>query len=268
MRYSTILALIILIGLTHCKKDIDVEKNMTQEGTASITIINKVSDSVFIDMSGHDIATGTIPHVFNTAIAPGDSITIPHTDLKHSFRYNYEWYTKDYSASNWYIFSNGLPVQYSVDYYKDSSDYFVEINGSKRNDLQICLNGDGLFSYWTAVDAYDNNGASVWSNLADYEQVHKFTISRFYTVKHQYKKFTNKDTSVQVGFALQDTSSNFWLHTKLIDSFILTNDLSIVAPLQSSAVDTLFYSKYFRDSSGTIHVQPPHYKIARTSVEK
>lgn len=268
IRYTLLLTLSAIIVFVSCKKDKSVAPDAVTVGTADITIANSVNDSVIITMNGLDIATGTIPHIVEVKVAAGDSVTIPYTELKNSFRYYVDWHTKDHKVANWYQFSNDQPLQQKVDYFADSSNYFISINGTPRNDLLICMDGDGIFSNWTAIDAYNSFGNSIWSSLSPVEKNHGFIISRYYTIKHVYSDSAGRSTSNQVSFALQDSTSRFWLNTKVADSFILTNNLYNIAPLQSNAFDTLYYARYMKDSIGNISYPQPYYKIVRTSVQK
>jgi len=268
--YSISLILMILVAIAACKKDPVQQPVVTEEtGNANAVIVNQVADSVYLTLSGHDIATGTQPHIISITLPPSDTLIIPRADLKNAYRYQYDWHTADYTYSNWFMANAGGKVpELLFDYYADSTDYALVISGTKRNELLICLNGTGLSSSWVAVDAYDATGASVWSSLTDREKAHKFTISRFHTSKHLYTDTFNKSVTTHFSFSLDISQPRMWLQViQPLDSYVITNNFAPTVQLATSAMDTLFYSRVTTDSTGKAIYPQPYYKIARQSIE-
>lgn len=260
-----------IIAVSACKKKVKVTPTGPEgiKGNASAIIINKIQDSVYITFSGADIATGTQPHIMEKVLPPGDTLTIPRADLKDAHRYIYAWHTKDYTRSSWMqTDGNGKPASLSFDYYGEQQDYMITIDGQQRNEMLICLDGNGLSSTWEAIDAFDTTGASVWSSLTDRDRAHSFVITRFHTVKHSYIDTANKSVSTNLAFTLDMSSPRMWLRVQhTTDSYVLANDLSPYLNRATQAIDTLYYSRYTANSTGGIYPQP-YYLLVRTSVER
>lgn len=271
-RKPYIFTIALLTLITACKKkEQPITTPETATGNASCILHNRVPDSVYLQLNGLDIATGTIPHILNLTIAPSDSLVVSRSQLKDKFRYRYYWNTNDYTYSDWFQFGPmGQRPGFEFDYYADSTDYKIDINGSKRNDQLICLDGDGVFSTWKAIDAYDWNKTSVWDTLSTAKKNHRFVISRFYTIKHYFTDTANKDTSITESFWLDTTKEQLYLNTTQVDKYILTNHFTSLTPLITSAFDTLFYCTYEIDSmhGQSQSFKPPFYMLVRTSVEK
>ncbi|MCB0697766.1 MAG: hypothetical protein KDC07_10400 [Chitinophagaceae bacterium] len=269
--YSTILLLAVLVVLAACKKKTytpvaDEEDN----GNASAFMINTLPDSVYVTLSGHDIATGTLPHIMSVTLAPSDTLKIPRAELKNAYRYQYDWHTADYMFSNWFVVdANGKAVELLFDYYADSSDYNLEINSTQRKELLICMDGDGVSSTWKAVNAYDLSGTSVWAGLDEHDRDHSFVISRFHTSRHIFEDTAGKATSTNLSFNFDISQPRMWLSVaQPADSYILTNNLASIAPLYTTATDTLYYSRFATDTSGKVIYPEPFYQLVRQNVER
>lgn len=262
---KTLLFLLAVLTIAACKKNVTTPAPVAIEGTATLTFNNSLQDSVYLDISGHDILTGTIPHIFRITLAPEGAATLPHTEVKNSYRYYYTWHTKDYTYSSWYhTTASGQPMELFFDYYADSTDYILNINGVQRSELNVFLDNDGTTSLWKAVDAYDNTGASIWATLTDSAKNHRFTISKFHTVKHTFTKLGSKEASNTLFFSLPKEADLVSLTVQHpADSFILTQNAAPYANLSTSANDTLFY--IFQKNRS---YNPPYYKLARIDVTR
>ncbi|HEY9178581.1 MAG TPA: hypothetical protein VIN07_12860, partial [Flavipsychrobacter sp.] len=239
------------------------------KGNASAVIVNKIQDSVYITFSGSDIATGTQPHIIEKVLPPGDTLVIVRANLKDAHRYIYDWHTKDYTRSSWMqTDTTGKPPVLSLDYYGEQQDYVITIDGQQRNEMLICLDGDGVSSTWEAVDAFDTLGASIWGNLADREKEHGLVITRFHTIRHSFRDTANKAKTTNLAFSFDMSSSRMWLRVEQkADSYVVTNDLSPYLNKSTQAKDTLYFCRYTKDSSGIIYPQP-YYLLVRKSVER
>ena len=264
MRY-TFLILIIATTIAGCKKKITTPAPVEEEGNATLTVNNSLQDSVFIDISGHDIATGTQPHIFSIALAPESTVTIPRADLKSDYKYYYTWHTKDYTYSSWYhTTAAGYPTDLSFDYYTDTTDYVVNISGQQRNELKVFLDNDAVSTLWTAVDAYDNTGTSIWSSLTDSAKNHRFTITKYHTVKHTFTKLASSEASNTLYFSLPKMDGYVSLAVEQeTDNFLLTQNASPHVNLSTPANDTLYY--IYRKNGSYI---APFYKLARVKVTR
>ena len=264
-----IVSIISVLTLLSCKKETGepTAQNIIQ-GTAKAVIVNSINDSIRITFSGLDIATGTSPHLLNLTLLPNDTLIIPRNSLKNATRYIYTWHTNDYRFSNWFKFINGVKVKNEFDYFADTTDYNIVIDGKERDDLLICLNGTGTSSTWVAIDAYNSSGSSIWNSLNNREKTHSFVINRFHTIKHNYIDTTNNSKTSQLAFALHDSTNRFYLNTTQIDKYILSNNINFIAPIAIQAIDTLFYCGYEIDSNNNITYSQPYYKLARTSIEQ
>ncbi|MCB0700928.1 MAG: hypothetical protein H6551_08195 [Chitinophagales bacterium] len=269
MKHNIILIASFALLLSACKKKVDTEPSGTTPlGNAKAILVNRINDSIIINFTGHDIATGTQPHIFSTTVAALDTIELKNTDLKDKYRYSYSWHSADYTFSNWFAFTENMPAIGEFDYYADSADKQIELNGKKRNDLLICLDGNGISSTWKATNAYDNTGASVWSALPDTIKDHTFIINRYYNSKHTYRDSTNKQVANLLRFTLYDTSSAFMLRVSGTENYILTNNLNPIATLETNSLNKLYFSKYYVDTNGNLQYPAPYYLIERQSVEK
>lgn len=266
-----ILAFTATFALQSCKKKetVQTQENEGVKGNATAVVVNKLADSVYITFSGLDIATGTLPHIMQFTLPPGDSITIPRADLRDAYKYRYDWHTADYTHSSWLVTDAvGKPKDLSFDYYGEAENYMIQVESAKRNEMLICLAGDGLSSTWEAVDAYDTTGASVWSTLTDRERSHSLVISKYHTVRHNFIDTPNKPRTTQLAFTMDLSSPRMWLKVAhQADSYILCNDLSPHLALATQAIDTLYYSRYFMDSTGAVY-PPPYYVLRRKSIER
>ncbi len=266
IRVTTIV--ITIIFLASCKKDTPATAEADiVNGTAKAIIANTINDSIKITLSGLDLATGTIPHIIELTLAPNDTTTIPRIDLKDKTRYTYNWNSNNFRYSDWFQFSNYQKLNYSFDYYADSNDYLLTITGKDRNDLLICLNGDGLSSSWKAINAFDAAGTSIWATLSDSAKTHSFVINRFHSIKHNYIDSNKTLNSSLLAFVLYDSSAHFSLATKTADQYILSSNISFLAPLSTQAQDTLYFCSYKTDNNNNAQYNAPYYQLVRTSVD-
>lgn len=269
--HTTILLLTFFVAFNACKKKTTAPPVSTgQIGNATAVIVNKIQDSVYITLSGHDIATGTLPHIISLTLPPADTLIIPTTDLKNAYRYSYDWHTADYTYSNWFMTdAKGLVPELIFDFYADTTDYLLNINGIQRNEMLICLDGNGISTTWKAVEAYDANGVSVWQAMSEREKFHTFIISKYHTSKHFSIDTNNKSKITNLSFSLDISQPPMWLKvTQVLDSYVLSNNLTPIVSLASSANDTLYYSRFYTDMAGKLIYPEPYYKLARQSVER
>lgn len=242
---SAIITFVAFTALLACKKKqvVDTPQPEGIKGNASAVIINQVQDSVYLTFSGLDIATGTQPHIMELVLPPSDTLVIPRADLKDTYRYQYDWHTKDYRYSSWMqTDAGGKPVLPALDYYGEQQDYIITINGLPRNEMLICLDGDGQSTLWEAVDAFDTLGSSIWGSLTDRERTHSFVISRFHTVKHSFVDTPNTPKTTNLAFTMDMSAPRIWLKVlQKADSYVLSNDLSPLLNKATLATDTLFY---------------------------
>lgn len=270
--YSVLLIFILVIAAISCKKKESVAiANTETHGTAALQIKNDINDSVYLVLNGHDIATGVLPHIIKMTIAPQAMVVIPHDQLMNKYKYEYSWSTADYTYSNWWkTDSQNYPVEEVFSYYDTSaSDYQLAINGPRRNDLLICLDGNGLSSSWKATNAFDANGTSVWSGLTEAKQNHEFIISRYHTIRHRFIDTASKMISTNLAFAIDLSGDSTRLQvTYDIEKYVLTNELAGIASLQTTAKDELFYAPGSIDSAGNVSYKEPYYLLKRVSVER
>lgn len=267
-RIGIFIALVLVVHA--CKKEaVHTPPPESIKGNASAVIVNNIPDSVYISFSGLDIATGTLPHIMEFTLPPSDTLVIPRPDLKDAHRYKYEWHTKDYTYSSWLNTDMvGNYKESAFDYYAEAQDYVLNIDGVQRNEQLICLDGNGVSSTWVAVDAFDTTGASVWDSLTERERMHSFVISRFHTVRHSFIDTPNKPRTTSRAFALDMSQERMWLKVEnKADSYVLCNNLAPYLSKSTQAKDTLYYSRYTRDSTGIVHPQP-YYLLKRESVER
>ncbi len=272
MRLTTAILIFVTVGVFFsCKKKETVNTPQPEgiKGNASAIIINQVQDSVYITFSGLDITTGTQPHILEMVLPPSDTLVIPRADLKDAYRYRYDWHTKDYRRSSWMqTDASGKPQLQSIDYYGEQQDYPIIINGQQRNEMLICLDGDGLSTRWEAVDAFDTLGLSVWGSLTERERVQSFVITRFHTIKHSFVDTPNNPRTTNLAFTMDMSAQRMWLRViQKADSYVLSNDLLPWLNKTTLANDTLFYSRVTTDSTGVIYPQP-YYLLVRKSIER
>lgn len=266
-----ILLAVYALTITGCKKkDIAVTVEDLQKGNATIVLVNAMPDSVFLLLNGHDISTGTIPHIIDLKLAPGDTLTIPRADLRNAYRYQYTWNTADYKYSNWWrTDAKGKAVASVFDYYADTTNYSFTISSKQRNELIILLDGDGLRSNWEAVNAYNAAGISVWDTLADRTKKHGFIISRFHTARHVSLDTNSKEVVTNLSFSIDVSQPEIWLRAAdTTDSYILTTDMKTLAPLKTSATDELYYAGFYEDTTGAVIYVEPFYLLKRKNVER
>lgn len=271
MRQSLYTLLIAVLMVTSCKKT-PIGTNPEPEGidsTATVSFINVLDDSVTVSLSGLDLATGVIPHVFTVIVPPKDSLVLQPADLGHKYAYKYSWQTADQRHASWFLFNNQADrPDFGFAYFADSTDRSITLSSAARNDKRIAIGGNGSATNWVAVDAYDSTGASVWNGLLDWQQYKKLRITEYYTVKHTVQNAQYKITSINPAFRLYDTTAKFSLATTAIDSFILTTDLGAISPRSTAAEDTLYFSAFHLDTATGKIVHPgPFFKMARVSVE-
>lgn len=251
------------------KKYADTTQPQGEQGSATATIVNQIQDSVYITLSGSDISTGTQPHIIERVLPPSDTLVIPRADLKNAYRYQYDWHTKDYRHSSWMqADANGVPLSHVFDYYGDGQGYILTVSGQPRDEMLICLDGDGLATTWQAIDACNASGLSVWSALTERERTHSFVISRFHTVKHSFIDTSNTARTTNLAFMMDMSLPRIWLKVQQkADSYVLSNNLSPYLNKATSAKDTLYYSRYTIDTAGA-HYLEPYYLLVRKSVER
>lgn len=270
--YSLLILIVTVSLFQACKKKVQTAPPIEEEqGTATIQLKNTIKDSVYLFLNGHDITTGVIPHIIKMTLAPESEVTIPRAELKDGFIYDYSWNTADYTYSNWWkLDTNNKPVIEQLIYYsKSETNYNIDIAGSPRNDLLICLDGDGLSSEWQAIDAFDASGTSVWSTLSDSGKNQSFTLRRSHVVKHKFIDTAGKAVSTNLAYLMDITAPRTWLRVEqYIDNYVLTNDLTGVVALQTSAKDQLYYAAATFDTTGITVFNGPYYLLSRTSVER
>ena len=273
MRLIVIIILTFMATLAQqsCKKKeaVQAQDNEGVKGNASAVIVNKLADTVYLTLSGLDIATGTLPHVLQLTLPPGDSTVVPRADLKDAYKYGYDWHTADYTYSSWLVTdATGKPKNLSFDYYGEAEDYKISVESAKRMEMLICLEGDGLSSTWEAVDAYDATGASVWATLSDRERKHSFVVSRYHTSRHQFIDTPNTPRTNLLSFSLDMSLPRMWLKVDHpAEAYVLCNDLAPHLALSTQARDTLYYSRCLPDSTGIVY-PPPYYVLKRVRVER
>lgn len=272
MRLTTAILTLATIGFTFsCKKKETVNTPPPDgiKGNATAVIVSQVPDSVYITFSGLDILTGTQPHIMELVLPPSDTLVIPRADLKDAYRYQYEWHTKDYTRSSWLLTdAAGKPQLQSIDYYGEQQDYTIVINAEPRNEMLVCLDGDGQATTWEAVDAFDTLGVSMWGSLTERERVHSFVITRFHTVKHSFIDTPNRARATNLAFTMDMSAPRMWLKVQQkADSYVLSNDLSPHLNRATQAKDTLYFSRFTIDSTGIVYPQP-YYLLVRRSVER
>lgn len=253
-----------ILCTTACKKSsTPTVENPTPTGTSTIFIVNNTGENVNIELSGKDITSGTMPHLLSYLLTNNDTLKLTPDSLKNNYQYTYSWNNTNYTLSNWYVYKNGNPVTYSFAYYRDSSNKTIVIDNNKRNDLLVCFDGNGQSSHWETLDAYDENGSSVWPSLSEQEKAHTFDVYKSYVVRHSFIVSTSKDTSTLQRFELIDTSPSFTLLAEITDKYGLS---SSNPDYTSTSFDTLFYRPFQVDSTGATVYQYPYYKIIKTSV--
>lgn len=268
-RIGLLLALVVVLHSCKKKETIATTPPPEVEGTATAVLVNNIADSVTISFSGLDINTGTIPHIFQRVLPPSDTVIIARTDLKNAYRYRYDWHTRDYTYSSWLATdSAGYHRNLTFEYFGESQDYILVVDGKQRNEQLVCLDGDGLSTTWEAVDALDGTGASVWAGLPERARSHSFVINRFHTVQHSFLDTADKPAATNLAFALDMSAPRMWLKvTQKADSYVLCNDLSPHLALNTTARDTLYFLRYATDSTGIVYPQP-WYVLKRKSVER
>lgn len=261
----------MLAALFSCKKKETVNTPQPEgiKGNASAIIVNQLPDSVYITFSGLDILTGTQPHIIQHVLPPTDTIVISRADLKDAYRYQYDWHTRDYTRSSWLqTDAGGKPLELGFDYYGEQQDYLITINGQQRNEMLVCLDGDGQSSTWEAIDAFDTLGLSIWNSITERERKHSFVISRYHTIKHSFIDTPNTPRTTRLAFTMDLSSPRIWLKVQQVaDSYVLSSDLSPYLNRSTQAKDTMFYSRVSVDSAGIIYPQP-YYMLVRRSVER
>ena len=111
-------------------------------------------------------------------------------------------------------------------------------------------------------------GTFVWDTLSDKGKNHQFVINRYHTVKHYYLDTGNRTVSILQTFALDIDEPKFWLHASQNEKYVLTNNLAGIAPLSTSAIDTLYCARYYIDAHNQPQYTPPYLKLARIAIEK
>lgn len=272
MRSITIAFLVMaVVAVSSCKKkQIVAADDNTVQGNAAIVLTNNTDDSVYLFMNGHDIATGTAPHIIEHKFAPGETIKIPRADLKDAFNYRYEWYTSGYTFSNWWATgADGKAIEQKFDYYADTTDYDLQLQSMQRDDLLRCMDGDGIAAYWEPVDAFSLSGVSVWDTLSDKEKNHTFTIYRHHTIRHSFIDTAGKQAATNLSFAFDLTQPRTWLRVdEGADSYILSNKPQISGVLSETAMDRIYYFKTAKLPGGATVFVGPYYLLSRVRVER
>lgn len=267
--YIVILLATICLSAS-CKKKQLVPTAEAPPGDATLSIYNTFDDSVYLSLDGSDIKTGTIPHIINIAFAAADSIVLTPAELRDGFSYRYTWHTANYKAGSWMnVDANGKFTGTMVNYFSNGNDTAISLKGGYRDELLVCLDGDGQSSTWLAVDAYNAAGVSVWDTLTEKHKQHSFIISSFHTVKHSFIDTANKQKSTSLAFSMNMAEPRVWLKVEhKNDRYVLTNNLSPIAPLTTGALTELYYTQVREDSTGSPIYTPPYYKLVRQSVER
>lgn len=267
--YIVILLATICLSAS-CKKKQLVDAAEAPPGDATLSIYNTFDDSVYLTLDGSDIKTGTIPHIINIGLSAADSIVLTPAELKDGFSYRYSWHTSNYKAGSWMnVDANGKFTGTMVNYFSNGNDTAISLQGSYRDELLVCLDGNGQSSTWLAVDAYNAAGISVWDTLTEKYKQHSFIINRFHTVKHSFIDTANKQKSTSLAFSMNMSEPRVWLNVQHgNDSYVLTNNLSPIAPLTTSLLTELYYTQVSEDSTGAPIYTPPYYKLVRQSVER
>lgn len=272
MRNLYVVLTIVLLGVVACKKKSTAPTaDETPPNVTSAIWINNINDSVYLTLNGHDIATGTIPHIISITLPPNDTMIVPPTDLKDAYRYQYNWHTANYKYSNWWaVDANGNAVEELFDYYGDTTDFAFTLTSEQREELLRCFDGDGIYSTWQATNAFNNAGTSVWSFLPDNDKQHEFIISRFHTVKHIFIDTNSAQTTTNLSFALDLSQARTKFDINhMQDRYTLSNNLQGIAPVSTNKIDELYYVPFTIDSATQKRVyQEPYYLLKRVSIEK
>lgn len=190
------------------------------------------------------------PHKFVYAYFPNGEGSVLIPDVMQEQDFAYYWATDDYSMSDWYSRKPGQwhERKYTTRSYKNGIVKSIDINPVPvREDMKYCLNGIDKYTLWNFIDAYDNNGNSVWASLSPDKKFQR-VILRFNRMgsimgasSHE-SGFEYELVDSTAAFVLKNTPNYISPIVKAGNYLRMTNDLRGMAPLYTTSTDTLYLS--------------------------
>jgi hypothetical protein len=262
MNRYTFFVLAGLIAISSCKKT-------TVELPAN-RIENRNPYDIYVDIfevyDGSGIATSHMNLIYHIPVPANKSFNADSLNLKSRRPLVYDWHSTDYRHSNW-MYRPSKQCSFTG----CTSPLVLAIASAEKgtSERAICLSGDGKATHWQTVDAYDLAGKSIWQTLSGnkYHQVELAYCSLIIDPNWEGAPYCTA-TGMQCLFQLTDTD-RFWMHTYTADGpdVVLTDNAEFLAPLKTTATDTLFYLTRSTNAAGKIVYTAPIYKIAKMSTD-
>lgn len=159
------------------------------------TYTNKTGKDIYIDIytSAEDYNSNTNPYLKGIAVANGGTYVIPSSDFEDNKKYYVDWYTGDYTYTNW---------QNRQGFYDEFITSFVPTFQNNQNRLEsvndyarlVFLNGGAATeSNWVAVDgvAYPNGDYTEWNDLPASYKYRKMTFRKDFSCTLYYQSSTS-----------------------------------------------------------------------------
>lgn len=174
----------VSILATSCQQDQGVKQY-------DYTYTNKTGKDILIDIypTLQDYNNNTNPYLKGVAVANGGTYVIPSSDFVPEQKYYVDWYSSDYTYTNW---------QNRQGFYDEFVTAFVPTFQSNWNKLEsvndyarlVFLNGGAATeSKWVAVDgvAYPGGNYTEWADLPARYKYRKMTFRKDFSCALYYQ---------------------------------------------------------------------------------
>lgn len=271
MNRFCIIAFIFASLLLSCSKNNDTVKTTTSYSPSHVYIVNNLHEPIHISMykSLNDYNNSTNP-VFTAALDTGKAYNW-EVDISQG-RYYMDWYSDDYSISNWAVYEVGTTLDGTGS--ENHYDYLVAIRGSELTKALIndslyldmearagatgytyyanfslrsnLMNGNAPQTTWHGADAYNAAGVSQWPKFSAQQKQMTFTL---YKDGHYALRYSDQQNRPQAtaGIYTLDFSAGYY-HTPDAAKLHLTDTLSSRIGDQSLLVTPPFRGPYQRDT--------------------
>lgn len=151
-------------------QDYQVEIKMQKDDTSPLVPIN-----VHIYKTKEDYNTGANVYITGKTATDG-RLNIPVSKLQKDHVYFVDWFSDDFTYSNWADFTDRQQLLYN----DAVSNYHLGALGEFQNRTRkIYLDGNKTETNWKAVDAYDyEDEGSVWGSMKENEKQLKIKVRK------------------------------------------------------------------------------------------
>jgi len=266
-----IIGLVFISFLLSCKKRENTEPPTVTYAPSSIYIVNNLPEPIHINMyKSLDDYNNSTNAVFTAALDTGKAYNW-QVDISQG-RYYMDWYSDDYSISNWAVYEVGMTLDGtgSGNHY----DYLVAIRGPELTKALIndslyldmeartgatgytyyanfslrsnLVNGNAPQTTWHGADAYNAAGVSQWPKFSAQQKQMTFTLQK--DGHYALSCFDQQNRpQATAGIYTLDFSASYY-HKPDAAKLNLTDTLSSRIGGQSLLVTPPFRGPYQRDT--------------------